>query len=208
MRHAPLYPHGMTPDELRLLTDPAARNDPDFARRVRAQARQRSRGQVFTMLRTVSLVMGLVGLSLLGVCGLIAVGALLSPYVPGISVPPDALFPAAFMSVFGVVTLGLCFWLWTPSRALLDTGLEGHAQVLQVLDISGGLSVKGSIRASLSNIKVQLRVLPPNGAPYELVHRERILDTDIAALQVGATLPVRIAPGNPQKLLIDWSAAG
>lgn len=197
----------MTPDELRLRTDPAARNDRNFVQQVQAGARRDFRSRVLGTLRMAAAVTGLISLALLGTGGLLVVGALLSPYVPGVSVPPSALFTGAFLGVFGAVMAGVTFWIWPGSTGLLTSGVAARARVIQVLDIRHGLSIKGTgVRATLMTVKVELEVTPPGGAPYRVTHSERILQTDIASLQVGDTVAVRVSPSNPQRLLFDWNA--
>lgn len=197
----------MTPDELRLLTDPAARNDPEFLRRVRDGARRERRNRVFGTLRIGFGVTALIGVTLSGVSFLLVVGALLSPYVPGISVPAGALHTGAFLGMFALLMLGLAVWMFPGFHGLLTSGVAARARIVQVLDLRRGMSIKSNgLRASVATAKVQLEVVPPQGAPYSVVHSQRILDTDIASLQVGATVQVRISPSNPQRLLIDWDA--
>lgn len=208
----------MSPDELRLLTDPSARNDPDFVRRVRNTEKRERRRNLFQMLRITSLVMAGVGPLLLVISGVLALGAIASALFAGslgggvmgmrgpmMLIPMVA--PVLGPAIAGAVLSGLAFWLWVPGRRLLTTGMQGQATVLQVLAIGNGIRVKGGrTYGTVVKATVALRVMPPNGAPYELTHKEPILDVDIAALQVGATIPVRISPTNASKLLIDWDA--
>ncbi len=196
----------MTPDQLRLLTDPSARNDPEFVRRVRNEARAERRRGVFTILRVTSLVMVGLGPFLLGLSGLLAVGAIASRFLP-LGVPGDALFAGVFLGVFGAVMSGLAVWLWVPGRGLLTSGVQAQATVQQVLGVRGGVTVKsGGTSGTVVRVSLVLRVMPPSGASYDVTHREPILDTDLGSLQLGATIPVRVSPTSPSKLLIDWDA--
>ncbi|HEX8790987.1 MAG TPA: hypothetical protein VF765_08535 [Polyangiaceae bacterium] len=51
-----------------------------------------------------------------------------------------------------------------------------------------------------------LQVQPENGQPFQIDHREIIDFDDIRRLQRGATVPVRLTPGNPRRMAIDWDA--
>lgn len=212
----------MSPEELRLLTDPSARNDPDFVRRVRDTERRERRRNLFQMLRITSLVMAGIGPLLLVISGVVVLGAVASALFAGsfgggtfgggpMGMGPMMLIPliapALGPAIAGVVLSGLAFWLWVPGRGLLTTGMQGQATVVQVLAVGNGIRVKGGrTYGTVVKATVALRVMPPNGAPYDVTHKEPILDTDIMALQVGATIPVRISPSSPTKLMIDWDA--
>lgn len=207
----------MTPDELRLLTDPSARNDPNFVRHVRSGMRRESRDRVFRTLRTISLVLGLVGVGMLGLSVVIALAGVGSELMRfgmdmrsfNVGALISAVAPALFMSIFGFVLAGVGMWTYVPSQALLTSGIQASASVVQVLGLSNGMTIKGSnMYATVSTVNVLLRVMMPNGAPYDVNHKERIISSDVGSLQVGATIPVRVSPSNPQKLLIDWNAIG
>ncbi len=205
----------MSPDELRLLTDPAARNDPDFVRRVRTGAKNERRRAVFSRLRVISLVMAGVGPLMLAVSGLVALASLArvvsGSFAGGAPALPTGLVPLVAPvigpALVGVVLTGLAFWIWVPGRGLLDTGTQMQAQVVRVLGIQNGIRIKGGAAyGTVSKVTALLRVMPPSGAPYDVTHREPVLDSDISFLQNGATVVVRVSPSSPSTLLIDWEA--
>lgn len=203
----------MTPDELRLATDPNARNDPDFVRRMAQGRRTQMRDRVFGTLRMTCLVMGLVGVVALAVGGLLATIGVVGMVAPRgalpVGFPPLSPMSALGPLIVGGVFVGLAIWLWVPSQSLRKTGREARAQVMQVLSMGSAIRVKGpSFVGSVGRVTVLLRVMPPNAAPYDVTHSERILTSDLSHLQNGATVPVRVSPSNAHKLALDFDAIG
>ncbi len=87
-------------------------------------------------------------------------------------------------------------------RKLLETGIPGQATVLSV---SGGNVVVNNINVLLT---FRMRVTLPGRAPYEVDHRQLTSMFQMAALQVGATVPVMVDPADPSKLTIDLAGEG
>jgi hypothetical protein len=196
----------MDPNMLRLATDPNARRDPAFVKRARASMHRETRNAAIGSVRTTWMVMGGVGglLLLLGLAvGALAVVGLVLP-----SLGTNALaFPGGLLALIGGVFVGVSFFVVPPSRSLLESGVSAQASVVAVLAMGSGMTIKKpGFVVSLGRVTVALRVSPPNGVPYDVTHRELIVASDLSHLQVGATIPVRLSPTSPTKLVIDWNA--
>ena len=59
-----------------------------------------------------------------------------------------------------------------------------------------------------TRVTVVLQVQPENGQPFQIDHREVIDFEEVRRLHRGATVPVRLTPGNPRRMAIDWDAMG
>ncbi len=81
-----------------------------------------------------------------------------------------------------------------PAQRLLESGIPGQATVLSV---SGGNVVVNNINVLLT---FRLRVSVPGRPPYEIDHRQLTSMFSMAALQVGATVPVMVDPTDPRRL--------
>ena len=97
-------------------------------------------------------------------------------------------------------------------QKLLETGTPARAVVKefrQQWDTNDDALVsKKSVR--WGNSKMTLEVQPEGGAPYEwsgeMWVRVKIY-RELPGEIVGSTLPVKVDPGDPQKVVVDWDVA-
>ena len=193
----------MTPEMLRLLTDPKALQDPERMKAFRAEQERETRRRVLNSLRINSLVLtGLGGLALV-VAGLVVAVASLAPgAIKGVS-PVGGLIPLGIGALFLVAGLRSAP---TTSRSVLQSGVSGSAVVREVKSLTRNMGVKvPGISATVGLITCALTV-NVQGREVDVEHREFILGSDLRYFTVGATLPIRCANGDPNKLAIDWNA--
>ena len=85
-------------------------------------------------------------------------------------------------------------------KQLLTTGLVGRAEI-----------VSASLTSMYVNdqpvVQMQLNVMVPGHAPYQVSHREVVPLLALAMVQPGHSLPVAVDPANANKLAIDWGGA-
>ena len=82
------------------------------------------------------------------------------------------------------------------AQALMATGIVGQATIGAVRDT--GTTVNDN-----PVVELDLQVVSPNAAgPYPVTHRQMINRLQIAQLQPGATVQVRIDPMNPHSLIL------
>lgn len=82
------------------------------------------------------------------------------------------------------------------AQALMATGVVGQATIGAVRDT--GMTVNEH-----PVVELDLQVTTPNAAaPYPVTHRQMINRLQVAQLQPGATVQVRVDPMNPQSLIL------
>lgn len=82
------------------------------------------------------------------------------------------------------------------AQALMATGVVGHATIGAVRDT--GMTVNDN-----PVVELDLRVTSPSSpAPYPVTHRQLINRLQVAQLQPGATVQVRIDPVDPQSIVL------
>lgn len=82
------------------------------------------------------------------------------------------------------------------AQALMATGVVGQATIGAVRDT--GMTVNDN-----PVVELDLQVTSPSApAPYPVTHRQMISRLQVAQLQPGATVQVRVDPANPQALIL------
>ncbi len=193
----------MTPEMLRMLTDPKAMQDPERLKAFRAEQERETRRRVLGSLRLNSLILTILGSVALAGGLVLASLALSSPATIKGAPPIAGLLPMGIGALFVFVGRRTAP---TTSRALLQNGVAGTAVVREVKSLTRNVGVKlPGISATAGLVTCTLTV-SVQGREVDVEHREFILGSDIRYLMVGSTLPVRCAGGDPSKLAIDWNA--
>jgi hypothetical protein len=86
----------------------------------------------------------------------------------------------------------------SATDGVLATGVAGTATIT-------GVTQTGMYLNNQPRIKLALMVQLPGQAPYAAEHSEFVPLILLYRVQPGATLPVRVDPANPQKIVVDWS---
>jgi hypothetical protein len=106
------------------------------------------------------------------------------------------------------------FFVWfargdlVPSANLLAYGARGWAAIVEVKAVGGLTKTSESSSHSYTRVTVALQVQPEDGQPFQIDHREMIDFDEVRRLECGATVPVRLTPGKPRRMAIDWDAMG
>lgn len=79
---------------------------------------------------------------------------------------------------------------------LMSAGVDGRATI-----VSMGVPARA---ARLYNLTIDLEVTVPGRDPYRVANQYMV--PGWARPAVGATLPVKVDPGDPAKIAIDWDA--
>lgn len=111
-------------------------------------------------------------------------------YLGSFSVP--ALIVLLLVSLFVVLAIQ-----GTKQTNLEKRGTPGHARVLTLKNIA---SSKDGYK---NKWEVGLRVEIPGGRPYDVVHREWLVQPVIGRLQPGSVVAVRVSPKRPDKVFLD-----
>ena len=158
-------------------------------------------------MRTNNTVGKAIGAVLL-VAGILAAGAMGLVWV-GVA---QGLDSAGFAALLMVPMGAFFFWLAgrdpIPSPKLLANGARGWATIVEVKAFDGHTTTSESSSHSYTRVTVALEVQPENGPPFQIDHREIIDFDDVRRLQSGARVPVRLTPGKPRRMAIDWDAMG
>jgi hypothetical protein len=187
------------PEVLRVLTDPKAREDPARLRAAMSSMRDSARRAVVDSVRLNGAIMGGLGYALLA--GGLGTGA---AALAGV-VPTEAGMAALLMSAIGALFAGFARMTALPPRSLLRNGTAFQAVVREVKALGRTIGIeKPGIRATLTKVTVVLSVPQPDGSNLDVEHREFIVGGDLARLQVGAAVPVRVDPKNPNRLAFDF----
>lgn len=189
----------MDPNVLRVMTDPAARNDPALLRQAMNAMHAQSRRSVLSSVRLNSVMMGALGyLALAAALGVSAAATFEL-------VPAGAWVAALVLAAVGGLFVFLARLTALPPRSLLKHGVKRQALVREVKALGRTIGIeKPGISATLSKVTVVLTIPELSGEAFE--HREYVLGGDLARLQVGSSIPVRCDPKRPQRLAIDWEA--
>jgi hypothetical protein len=83
---------------------------------------------------------------------------------------------------------------------ILASGVTGTATIT-------GVTQTGMYLNDQPRIKMDLLVALPGRAPYTAEHAEFVPLILLARVQPGATLPVKVDPANPQKVVVDWQGS-
>ena len=153
--------------------------------------------RVFTIVGVVLTIIGL---------GLLVVACSTQPVGPAGMIGGMA----AGIAAVTLLPMGIVFTLigvWTQrligGRAAAHRGrIRGQATILSV---GGGNVVVNRINVLLT---FRLRVALPGRAPYEVQHRQLMSMFAMAALQIGATVPVMVDRTDPNHLTIDVAGEG
>lgn len=81
-------------------------------------------------------------------------------------------------------------------RRILKHGTAGTAEVLRLGWQYG--------QSSLSNRQLTLRVTVPGTEPYEVDGQWMVRGKYLDDLRKGSRIPVKVDPGDPSKVAIDW----
>ena len=84
---------------------------------------------------------------------------------------------------------------------LLATGVSGTATLT-------GVTQTGMYLNEQPRIKMDLLVQLPGQVPYAAEHSEFVPLILLSRVQPGATLPVKVNPAQPQKVVVDWQGHG
>jgi hypothetical protein len=114
------------------------------------------------------------------------------------------LVTAAILGAVGVAMI----WIGLRARhgaaetdRIVASGLAGTATVT-------GLTQTGMALNDQPQIDMELLVSIPGRAPYPAHRTEFVPLILLARLSSGQPLPVRVDPGDPQNVIVDWSASG
>jgi hypothetical protein len=105
--------------------------------------------------------------------------------------------------ILGVVGLGLVAWArkmaagFAEANRLRAMGLEGTARVINA-------EQTGTTMNDNPLVDLTLEVTIPGRPPYQVQHKEWIPMFRLGTLGLG-TLPVRVDPADPSKILIEWN---
>lgn len=121
----------------------------------------------------------------------------------GLSVPAarGGMFVTA--AILGLVGVGLLAWGMKMQRGYRE------AQRLKVLGKQGTARVAGMTQTGTSMndnplVELDLEVTVEGRPPYRVSHREWVPLVMLGTLTMGGTLPVRVDPADPSKLMIEW----
>ncbi len=193
----------MTPEMLRLLTDPKALQDPERLKAFRAEQERQTRRRVLNSLRINSLIMTGLGALALSVGCVVAALALFSPAAIKNAPIAAGLIPIGIGALFLVVGRRTAP---PTSRAVLQSGVPGSAVVREVKSLTRNMGVKLPGVSATAGLVTCALTVTVQGREVDVEHREFILGSDLRYLMVGSTLPIRCANGDPKKLAIDWNA--
>ena len=189
----------MDPNVLRVLTDPAARKDPEQLRAALSAMGKATRQSILAAVRINGIVMSVVGYALIAGALGVAIASLLG------FVPKEAGYSGILLVAIGALFVFLSRWTALPSRSLLRNGTRLQASVREVKAIGRTIGIeKPGISATLSQVTVVLSIPGLGSAGNEIEHREYIMGGDLARLQVGSTINVRSDPKRPRRLAFDW----
>jgi hypothetical protein len=198
------------PELLRKITDPQARKDLERVMALAQGATRASRRVNLQSMRTNNtggMVLGVLllvaGAIAAGIEGLVRLGV-----APGLD---SAGFDVAGFAALLLVPMG-GFFFWfarrdpLPSPNLLANGARGWATIVEVKAVGGLTRTSESSSHSYTRVTLALEVQPENGQPFQIDHREIIDFDEVRRLESRARVPVRLTPGNPRRMAIDWDA--
>jgi hypothetical protein len=195
----------MDPDLVMRMMDPAVRNNPAELRRLSQETRRAARLQALRSVRLNGLIMQCVGLGMtaggLAAAAFAVVRAATLRGWPGFQDP--AVFVAVLLTAMGAmfVVFGRMFGVPSPMQG----GVPATARVKVVRSLGRSIGIRRpGLTAVLTKINLVFSVQPPDGPAVDVPHSEFVIATDLRLLQVGATVPVRIAPGRPHRMAIAW----
>jgi hypothetical protein len=200
------------PELLRRITDPQARKDVERAMALAQGAGRASRRVNMQSMRTSNTVGKVLG-ALVLVAGAIAAGIEALVRLGVVQGPDSTGFDLPGSVALLLVPMG-GFFSWfarrdpLPSPNLLANGARGWATVVEVKAVDGLTRTSEASSHSYTRVTVALEVQPESGPPFQIDHREVIDYEEIRRLQSGARVPVRLTPGNPRRMAIDWDAMG
>jgi len=193
----------MTPEMLRILTDPQALQDPERLKAFRAQQEREMRRRVLGSLRINSLIMTSIGLLAFTVGTTVALLAVLSPAAIGGVSPIAGILPIGIGALFFVAGRRMAS---PASRSLLTSGVPGTAVVREVKSLTRNMGVKIPGVSATAGLVTCALTVTVQGRELDVEHRELILGSDLRYLMVGSSVAVRCAPNDPSKLAFDWDA--
>jgi hypothetical protein len=119
--------------------------------------------------------------------------------VGGIKVPDargGAFFTGGLLAAIGLL-FGYLGWRMTGKDKLHETGLEGSARILSILQT-------GMFMNNNPVVVLDLAVTVPDEPTYEVRHREVVPQVALGRLTQGDTLEVRVDRRNPSDLIVLW----
>ncbi len=145
--------------------------------------------------RNVLIILGVIFL-VVGIGMIVGLGSI--PFAGGTMVLTGGIFVAVAIAL---IVVGLFVGRGAAAtQRVLQTGVAGTATIT-------GLSQTGVYMNQQPQIGMDLLVSLPGQAAYPAHHREIVPLLLLSRLAPGASLPVRIDPANPQKIVIDWQAS-
>lgn len=125
---------------------------------------------------------------------LFGIGAVLNEEARG-----GFLLTCAILGLVGAVFLALGHRAALRDR-LHELGIPGEARI-------AGVAQTGTLVNNNPYVKLDLVVAVPGHPPYEVRHGEVVPLVLLGRLAAGATLPVKVDPDRPSRLVIVWEAA-
>jgi hypothetical protein len=118
-----------------------------------------------------------------------------------LSPPLSNIVPGVLIAVLtiGIIAITFASVLKGPRlrKRLLQTGVEGHAQLMSVEQTGTRVNDQPMLR-------LRMLVHLPGQAPYAVVHQEIVAQIRLAQVQPGMALTVRVDPGDRRQMAIMW----
>ena len=122
----------------------------------------------------------------------------------GLSAGVITVVTLCFVGIITLLSLAFTFWIiryvrrsFFGNQDLVSNGIPAQATVLQAWQTGAMINYN-------PQIGLKLQVQHPQGHSYEVETKAVVPQLQLAQLQIGATVPVRIDPQNPQRVLLAF----